>query len=173
VLSKKSDGLTLAALGAAAKLKNSPADVEALIIPFLRHNNEPIRRAAVMACRTASDWRLFFDREPSVLVKQACIAKIIGQEGKEAVPFALQQLANPDWRIRAAAADGLISLGQPGIRAAFTLLPEASETVRIAIARMVIHSTDEALLDEFIQSCPQPAPTQGARSQPHPQSDSI
>jgi HEAT repeat protein len=93
------------------------------------------------------------------------------QEGREAVSFALQQLANSDWRIRAAAAEGLLSLGKSGVRAAFTLLPEASESVRIGIARMVIHSADEDLLNEFIQCCSQPVSTQSANaiSQPHPQ----
>jgi HEAT repeat protein len=78
------------------------------------------------------------------------------QEGPEAVSFALQRLADRDWRIRAAAAEGLLSLGKSGVRAAFTLLPEASESVRIGIARMVIHLADEELLDEFVRYCSQP-----------------
>ena len=77
-------------------------------------------------------------------------------EGREAAPFALQQLANPDWRIRAAAVEGLLSLGEWGIRAALTLLPEADESVRIGIARMVVHWADEELLDEFMQYSPDP-----------------
>ncbi len=115
-----------------------------------------------MACRSGLNWRLFFENEPSVLVKQACIARVMDQEGREAIPFALQQLANPDWRIRAAAVEGLLSLGESGVRAAFTLLPEAGESVRIGIARMVIHSADEELLDEFIRRCSQPVGTQSA-----------
>jgi HEAT repeat protein len=63
----------------------------------------------------------------------------------------MQQLANPDWRIRAAAAEALLSLGEFGVRAAFELMPQASEPVRIGIARMVIHCADEDLLNEFIQ----------------------
>jgi HEAT repeat protein len=152
-------------------LKDFPADLEILIIPLLEHSDELIRRAAVMACRSALNWRLFFEKEPSVLVRQACIAKVMAQEGGEAIPFALQQLANPDWHIRAATVEGLLSLGKSGVRAAFTLLPEASESVRIGIARMVIHWADEDLLNEFIQCCSQPVSTQSAnvRSQPHPQ----
>ena len=153
VLTKKSNGLILPALEAAASLKRSPADLDGVIIPLLDHNEELVRRAAVMACRSALNWRLFFENEPSALVRQACIAKIMVQEGWEAVSFALQQLASPDWRIRAAAADGLLSFGKPGVRAAFTLLPEASEPVRIGIARMVIHLADEELLDEFVRHC--------------------
>ena len=170
VLAKRSEGLILAALEGAAKLKHSPADLDELIIPLLDHNEELVRRAAVMACRSALNWRLFYEKEPSVLVRQASIAKVIDQEGREAVSFALQQLGNPDWRIRAAAVEGLLSLGKSGVRAAFTLLPEASEPVRIGIARMVIHWADEDLLNEFIQCCSQPVSTQNAnaRSQPHP-----
>ena len=160
MLTKRSDGLIFAALEAAAKLKDFPADLEILVVPLLEHSDELIRRAAVMACRSGLDWRLFFENEPSVLVRQACIARVMDQEGREAVPFALQQLANPDWRIRAAAADGLLSLGESGIRAAFTLLPEACESVRIGIARMVIHWEDEELLDEFVYRCSQPVSTQ-------------
>jgi hypothetical protein len=155
-LKKRSDGLVLAALEVAVKLKNFPADFEILIIPFLEHTNELVRRAAVMACRSAVNWRLFFENETSVLVRQVCIAKIMDQEGCEAVSFALEQLANPDWRIRAAAADGLLSLGKSGVRAAFTLLPRASEPVRIGIARMVINLADEDLLDEFVRYCSRP-----------------
>jgi hypothetical protein len=156
VLTKRSEGLILAALEAAANLKDFPTDLEVLIIPLLNHTDEPVRRSAVVACRSASNWRLFFENEPSVLVRQACIAKILDQEGREAVSFALERLANPDWRIRAAAAEGLLSLGKSGVRAAFTLLPEASEPVLIGIARMVIHLGDEDLLDEFVRYCSQP-----------------
>lgn len=156
VVAKRSAGLISAALEAAANLKHFPADLEILIIPLLEHSDEQIRRAAVMTCRSALNWRLFFEQEPSTLVKQACLAKAIAQEGKDGLSFALQQLANPDWRIRATAAEGLLSLGPSGVQAAFTLLPQADESVRIGIARMVVHSADEDLLDEFIQSCPQP-----------------
>jgi hypothetical protein len=156
VLAKRSDGLILAALEAATNLKNFPTDLESLVTPLLDHRDELIRRAAVMACRSPRNWRQLFEKEPSVLVKQAYIAKVAGQEGTDADSFALQQLANPDWRIRAAAAEGLLSRGKSGVRAAFTLLPEASESVRIGIARMVIHLADEDLLDEFVQCCSQP-----------------
>lgn len=157
VLSQRSEGLILAALEAAGHLKDFPADLESLITPFLDHADELIRRAAIMACHSARNWRLFFEKDPSVLVRQACVAKIVNQEGSGAVSFALQQLANPDWRIRAAAADGLLLFGKSGVRAAFALLPEAGEAVRIAIARMVVHSEDQELLDEFMLRCSQPA----------------
>jgi hypothetical protein len=164
VLTQRSDGLILRALEAAAKLKDFPADLEVVILPLLEHGDELVRRAALMACRSASNWRLFFENEPSVLVRQACIAKVVDQEGQEAVPFALQQLANPDWRIRAAAVDGLLSLGEWGVRAALTLLPEASESVRIGVARMMIHWADEDLVNEFVRRCSQPVSTQSANS---------
>ena len=160
VLTKRSEGSILRALEAAAKLKDFPADLELLILPLLEHSDELVRRAALMACRSASNWRLFFEKEPSVLVRQVCIAKVVEQEGREAVPFALQQLAHPDWRIRAAAVEGLLSLGEWGVRAALTLLPEASESVRIGVARMVVHWADEELLNQFIHSCSQPVSTQ-------------
>jgi len=162
VLTKRSDALILAALEAAAKLKEFPADLEGLIIPMLEHGDELVRRAAVMACRSALNWRPFFENEPSLLVRQAWIARLINQEGRAAVPFALQQLADPDWRIRAAAVEGLLSLGECGVRAALTLLPEANESVRIGIARIVVDWADEELVDEFIQACPQPVSTQSA-----------
>jgi HEAT repeat protein len=154
VLAKETDAIALAALEAAANLKNFPADLEILIAPFLEDSDPLVRRAAIRSCRSASDWRLFFEKEPSALVRQTCIAKVIDQEGMNAVPFVLQQLANPDWRIRAAAAEGLLLLGNPGVRAAITILPEASASARISIGRMVIYSADEGLLDEFIRSCP-------------------
>jgi hypothetical protein len=153
VLIKRSDGLIPAALEAATNVKHFPADLESLIIPFLDHRDELIRRAAVMACRSPHNWRLLFEKESSALVRQACIGKVMRQEGTDAYSFALQQLANPDWRIRAAATESLLSLGKPGVRAALTLLPNASESVRIGIARMVIHLSDEDLLDEFVQCC--------------------
>jgi HEAT repeat protein len=154
VLAKETDAIALAALEAAANLKNFPADLEILIAPFLEDSDPLVRRAAIRSCRSASDWRLFFEKEPSALVRQTCISKVIDQEGMNAVPFVLQQLANPDWRIRAAAAEGLLLLGNPGVRAAITILPEASASARISIGRMVIYSADEGLLDEFIRSCP-------------------
>jgi len=175
VLAKRSDGLLLPALEAAAALNDFPPDLDASIIPLLEHHNEQIRRAAVIACRSALNWRQFFENEPSILVKQACLAKVMDQQGQQAVPFALQQLASSDWRIRSAAAEGLLSLGPSGVQAAFTLLPQADESVRIGIARMVIHTADEDLLNEFIKSCSVPVATDSANpsSQPHPQGESI
>ncbi|MEP6537675.1 MAG: HEAT repeat domain-containing protein, partial [Bryobacteraceae bacterium] len=151
VLTNRPEALILAALEAAAKLKEHPPDLGIVIIPLLKHTDELIRRAAVLACRSAFNWRLLFENDPSVLVQQACIARIVDLEGQQAVSFALQQLADPDWRIRAAAADGLVTLGESAVRAAFRLLPEADESVRIAIARMVIHLEDEELATEFVR----------------------
>lgn len=159
-LADKPEELLLPALEAATKMKDVPADLDDVIVPLLEHSDERIRRAAVMACRSGVDWRRFFEREPSVLVQQACMAKIIDREGRDAVPFALQQLASPDWRIRAAAVDGLLSLGEWGIRAALMLLPQADESVRIGIARMVVHSGDDRLLNEFVYRCSQPVGTE-------------
>jgi len=164
VLTKKSRGMILRALEAAAKLKDLPADLEILIIPLLEHGDELVRRAALVACRSASNWRPFFEHEPSVLVRQACIAKVVEQEKREAVPFALQQLAHPDWRIRAAAVEGLLSLGECGVRAALTLLPEAGESVFIGVARMVLHWADEDLVNEFVRRCSHPVNAQNANS---------
>jgi len=156
VLTNRPEALILAALEAAAKLKEHPDDLGIVIIPLLKHTDELIRRAAVLACRSALNWRLLFENEPSVLVQQACIARIVDMEGQQAVSFALQQLADPDWSIRAAAADGLVTLGESAVRAAFRLLPEADEPVRIAIARMVINLDDEELATEFVHCCSQP-----------------
>jgi hypothetical protein len=164
VLTKRSEALILGALEAAAKLKDFPPDLEILIIPFLEHGDELVRRAAVMACRSGLNWRPFFENEPSVLVRQACIARVINRQGRDAVPFALQQLADPDWRIRAAAVEGLLSLGEYGVRAALRLLPQADEPVRIGIARMVVHWADDELVDEFIHCCSQQVSTQTANS---------
>ena len=172
VLIKRSDSLILMALEAVATLKNFPADLELLIIPFIDHGNELIRRAAVMVCRSALNWQLIFEKDLSVLVRQACIARIMDQKGSEAVPFALQQLSHPDWRIRAACAEALLSLGKPGIQAALTLLPKAGESVRVSIARMVIHSADEHLLDEFIHFCAQPISIESVETGSSPQSES-
>jgi len=171
VLAEKSDGLILVALEAVPKLKTFPADFEDLLIPFLQHGNDLIRRAAVIACRSVFNWQQFFEQDRSVLVKQACIAKIIQQEGTDAISFTLQQLANSDWRIRSAATEALLSLGQPGVRAALTLLPEASKPVRIAIGRMVVHSADENALDEFLRSCPHSVTNRSNPSSPQTRED--
>ena len=171
VLVARSDALILPALEAVPRLKHSPAHLDELIIPFLDDDEELVRRAAILAIRSALNWQLIFENDRSVLVRQTCISKVMDQGGSEAVSFAMQQLANPDWRIRAAAAEALLSLGEFGVRAAFELMPQASEPVRIGIARMVIHCADEDLLNEFIQCCSQPVSTQSANagSQPHPQ----
>jgi len=156
VLTTRPHKLTLTALELAAKLKELPDDFDDLITPLVHDGDELVRRAATMLCRSVLDWRRLFANETSVLVRQACIAKVTDQEGEDAIPFVLEQLSDRDWRIRAAAAEALSSLGNSGIRAAFTLLPEAAEPVRASIARMAIQSADENLLDKFLESCSQP-----------------
>jgi len=59
VLTKRSDELILVALEAAARLKDLTADLESLIVPITEHSDELVRRAAVMACRSGLDWRMF------------------------------------------------------------------------------------------------------------------
>ena len=149
-LTGNATAVILSALGAAAKLQDSAAYPGAFITPLLDHHDELVRRAAVISCRSAVDWRMYFENEPSTLVREACIAKVMGQEGGAAIPFALGQLNNPDWGIRAAAVEGLVALGKSGVEAAFTLLPEAGEAVRASIGRMVIQLEDEELIDRFI-----------------------
>lgn len=108
-----------------------------------------------VTCNSAVNWRERFQHDPSVLVREACLAKIVEREGREGVPFALGRLADPDWRIRATAVESLLLLGEWGVRAALATLRNADETARIAIGRLAATWADGELLDEFLHHCPQ------------------
>ena len=144
--------LAVAALIAASKLPDPPADLSAFAIAFLRDENELVRRAAVLCCLDLN-FGAFFERESSVLVKQACLSKLAQTRGLEAVPELLVHLRGADWRIRAAAADALLFLGPAAVRAAIELVPIAGEPVRTAIARMVASCADEDLLEAYLSAC--------------------
>ena len=156
VLTNKQDALVLQALETAAELKKWPSDFDSLIAVFAKHSDELVRRAAALACRSGLNWRVLFEEESSVLVQIVCVARVVEQEGRDAIPFALQQLTCTDWRLRAAAVEGLLSLGEWGVRAALMLLPGAEEPVRIGIGRLVADWADGELLDEFIYRCSLP-----------------
>jgi hypothetical protein len=164
VLTNKQEALLLQALETAAELKNWPPDFDSLIVIFAKHSDELVRRAAALACRSGLNWRILFEGESSVLVQQACIAKVVEQEGRDAIPFALQQLSSPDWRLRAAAVECLLSLGEWGVRAALILLPQAGEPVRIGVARLVADWADGELHDEFVYRCSLPVSTRSEDS---------
>jgi hypothetical protein len=148
-LTANSHRVALAALKTLAGIDHVPAELNPLITPFLSHSDEAIRRAAVLSCFDV-DWRLLFSHEASATVQQACIQKLAECEGLNAVPDLLQHLSSPDWRIRAAAAHALTSLGATGVRAALGLVPQGDGPVRTAIARMLVEFGDEELIDQFL-----------------------
>ncbi len=144
--------LAAAALTAACKLPETPADLSGFAVPFLSDGNELIRRAAVL-CSSHLDFGAFFETESSVLVKQACVAKVAKTKGGAAIPELLGHLRSADWRIRAAAADALSFLGPAAVRAAIEQVPVAGEPVRAAVARMVASCADEDLLEAYLAAC--------------------
>lgn len=146
-----SDRLSLAALQAATLLGPVADDLDDLIRPYLSHPNETMRCAAAKGVSSGVDWRAVFQNESSLRVKGICLRRMPETDGLRAIPDLLHHLQNADWRIRAAAADGLATLGAPGAREAIALLPEADDTVRAAIARVLLQFGDEDMLDECLQ----------------------
>jgi hypothetical protein len=144
--------LAAAALTAASKLPESSADLSGFAVLFLSDANELVRRAAVLCCCDL-DFGAFFDTESSVLVKQACLAKLGKTRGLAVIPELLGHLRSADWRIRAAAADALVFLGPAAVRAAIELVPLAGEPVRAAVARMVASCADEDVLEAYLRAC--------------------
>ena len=151
-LSAGSRELAGAALAAASKLPKTPADLSVFAVPFLSDGSELVRRAAVLCCCDL-DFGAFFETESSVLVKQACLAKLAKTRGPAAIPELLGYLRNADWRIRAAAAEALVFLGSAAVRASIELVPLAGEPVRAAVARMVASCADEDLLEAYLRAC--------------------
>jgi hypothetical protein len=144
--------LAATALTAASKLPETPGDLSGFAVPFLSDGNELVRRAAVLCCCDL-DFGAFFETESSILVKQACLAKLAKTRGVAAIPELLRHLRSADWRIRAAAADALLFLGPAAVRAAIELVPVAGEPVRTAVARMVASCADEDLLAAYLTAC--------------------
>ncbi|MBV8809683.1 MAG: hypothetical protein JO033_13505 [Acidobacteriaceae bacterium] len=144
--------LAAAALTAASKLPETPGYLSGFAVPFLSDRNELVRRAAVLCCCDL-DFGAFFETESSVLVKQACLAKLARIRGVAAIPELSGHLRSADWRIRAAAADALLFLGHAAVRAAIELVPVAGEPVRTAVARMVASCADEDLLEAYLRAC--------------------
>jgi HEAT repeat protein len=144
--------LAAAALIAASKLPKTPGDLSGFAVPFLSDGNELVRRAAVLCCCDL-DFGAFFETESSILVKQACVAKLAKTRGMTAIPELLRHLRSADWRIRAAAADALLFLGPAAVRAAIELVPVAGEPVRTAVARMVASCAEEDLLEAYLRAC--------------------
>ena len=153
LISPGSDELSLAALQAAATLEQMPEDINALTVPFLSHSDERLRLAAVAVTCSPLNWVAFLENESSVLVRESGIKKHAASCGLSALPDLLRYMGDPDWRIRAAAADAILSLGTPAVRSAMELLPLGDEALRAAIARMVIQLEDEELLTNYLHRC--------------------
>jgi len=144
--------LAAAALTAASKLPEMPADLSGFAVPFLSDESELVRRAAVLCCCDL-DFGAFFETESSIVVKQACLAKLAKTTGLAAIPELLGHLRSSDWRIRAAAADALLFLGPAAVRAAIELVPVDGEPVRTAVARMVASCAEEDLVEVYLRAC--------------------
>ncbi len=108
--------------------------LECQLAPYAQSSDEELRLLAFRAGARPLDIRAELDREKNVGIRCLLLRRAAEQDMFDPTEILLRHLADPDWRIRSAAADGLAAAG-PGVAGAVRgLLEHESEAVRATAA---------------------------------------
>jgi HEAT repeat protein len=143
----------LRVLGALGE-RQAGASLRELAAKFLNDPAADVRAAAAHASPPGVDWRAFLEQETEWQVRAAAVTQLAKEEGENALPTLIQLLRSNDWRLRAAAADGIAGMGPRGGERMKPLVHDADENVRIAAVRVLLNlAEDEWLKHELGLIC--------------------
>lgn len=140
-ITAEDEALTLQALELLPALGPAAAWFGPLLERFTEHAEPRLLAAAIRAGRRGLDWRRLIAASVHRRVRLAAIGCLAEAEGHAALPDLVPLLADPDWRIRAAASRAVGSLGEAGAEAARPLLDDPREGVREAVAQVLVSTS--------------------------------
>jgi hypothetical protein len=150
-LESDSEPMMLAALSCIAAMGEAGSMFHPMLIQFKDHKSSAVRLAAIQAGLTGLDWREALSKEEDVSVRLAILRRLIHEHGTGAAPELLNLLEDHDWKIRAAATEGLIRCGgETVIEQAKSLIDHPLEPVRLAAIQVLIGLGLQDWLEEKI-----------------------
>ena len=107
----------------------------------LWNSTDPKRRLAVLRAGLKDlDWLSVTKTDPDIRVRAAAVKCLARDEGEAAADTLGRLLEDEDWRLRAAAADSLKTLGDAGTAVAQERLHHARNDVRLAAVQVMLAS---------------------------------
>ena len=126
---------------------------EAALVDWLRHPDAVVRRAAISNTAAPFAWTRLLelatgDVEPGV--RAAATRRLASDFNSRALFYLLDALGDADWQVRAAAVDGLASLGCDVSQAVRPLVEDERLAVRVAAVDVLLRLGEDAWLAEHL-----------------------
>lgn len=136
---ERSDELLHTALIGLKNLLPEDHDDE-LIAPLYQHGNSAIRAAAIRAGvgATKINCASLLCDEVSDDVRLAIVSRMKSGGGEEEIELLISLCQDPNWRIRAGAADALVALAPASLPALHCMLSSAHQEARVAAAQALL-----------------------------------
>jgi HEAT repeat protein len=127
---------------------------EATLAAWLRHHDPWVRRAAILNTAAPFAWTTLLalaTADVDAVVRAAATRRLASDFSSRSLPRLLDALADADWQERAAAVEGLASLGPGDVSAAVRpLVDDARLPVRVAAVNVLLRLDEDAWLAEHL-----------------------
>ncbi len=109
------------------------------VVPFARASDPAVRLDALRAGATVQTWRVVARQDLDPRARVAAVRWMAREDGAQAAEALARCLAeDADWRVRAAAADALVALGEAALPVVEPLLHHDRTAVRAAAYRVLL-----------------------------------
>lgn len=121
------------------------------LVPFARSNHADVRLDAMRAGVAMQNWGVLAQQDPDPRVRAVALHWLAREEGARAVDALAQCLAHDDdWRVRAAAADALVAIGEAAVPVVEPLVGDDRPAIRAAAFRVLLMLGREDWLEEHV-----------------------
>lgn len=134
----KEDALLPVALRAIGSYGEAASIFKPLIAKLASHPDRAVRLTAIRAGAECGQLEELIFGEKDIEFRIEFIRRFAAEKGPDAIPQLVEMLGDDDWQIRACAAGGLISIGEPAVDAVEPLLSAEDERVRVAAAKVLL-----------------------------------
>ncbi|KMY67434.1 hypothetical protein AAU61_11405 [Desulfocarbo indianensis] len=145
------EDLALAALRCVPRYHLAAGLFSQAVEPWARHDDPRLKRAAIRAGAKGVDLIALAKAEPYEGLRLAAVERL-GREGEaSSVEVLAELLAAESWRVRSAAAQALIGLGEKGLGAARRVMEQGPPSAKAAAAQVLIGQGQEEWLAQGME----------------------